>query len=57
MSAPLGPVIVWENNGYEGWHPTSFETVKEALLAQRYNSEFVITRAVVFDVVEQKPAP
>jgi hypothetical protein len=48
-----GPIVVWENYGYEGWHPKSYATVKEALLGQRYNSEFCITRIVDFECVER----
>lgn len=48
-----GPYIVWENYGCEGWQPKSYPTLKEALCAQRYNSEFVITTLTSFDVVEQ----
>lgn len=48
-----GPYIVWENYGYAGWQPKSYSTLKEALTAQRYNSEFVITRLSDFEVVEQ----
>jgi len=47
-----GPFIVWENYGYEGWQPKSYPTLKAALSAQRYNSEFVVTKAVDFDVIE-----
>jgi hypothetical protein len=49
-----GPVIVWENCGYEGWRPKSFPDLKAALLATRYNSEFVVTERVEFDVVKAK---
>jgi hypothetical protein len=47
-----GPVIVWENYGCEGWQPKSYPTLKDALLAARYNSEFVFTKRAEFDVVE-----
>jgi hypothetical protein len=53
MSADAaGPVIVWENYGYEGWHPKSYPDLKAALVATRYNSEFVVTERVEFDVVK-----
>lgn len=48
-----GPIIVWVNYGYEGWQPESFESVKTALLAPRYGSEFVITKLVDFDTTEK----
>lgn len=47
-----GPIIVWVNYGYDGWAPTSYLTVKDALLGGRHGSEFVITRLVAFDVIE-----
>jgi hypothetical protein len=51
--ATNGPFIVWQDYGYEGWAPTSYATLKEALEAHRYQSEFVITKRVEFDVVER----
>jgi hypothetical protein len=42
------PVIVWENCGYEG------PDLKAVLLATRYNSEFVVTERVEFDVAKAK---
>lgn len=54
MKEAEGPIIVWENLGYEGWHPKSFVTIKEALLATRYSSEFVLTRLIEFDVLEKQ---
>ena len=54
MSAPediRGPVIVWENYGYEGWQPKSFATFKEALMSHRFSSDFVVTSLVDFEVV------
>lgn len=53
----VGPIVVWENYGYEGWHPKSFATVKEALLGERYNSEFVITKRMEFDVIDKTDTP
>ena len=47
-----GPVVLWENYGCEGWKPKSYGTIKEALMDTRYNSEFVVTRIVDFDVKE-----
>lgn len=51
-----GPFIVWTDYGCEGWHPTSYATLKEAVSAPRYNSRVTITRLVEFDVSE-KDAP
>lgn len=50
-----GPFTVWINYGL-GWHPYSFDTLKEALLWDRYgNSEFTITRSVQYEVHETRP--
>ena len=54
MSDTAGPFIVWENHGYEGWLPTSYQTLKEALLGHKYASECVITKTVDY-VVEELP--
>lgn len=52
MSEDLkGPFIRWLNYGYEGWKPSSFQTLKEAIEAQRYGEEMVITKRVKWDVV------
>lgn len=48
-----GPIILWRDYGYEGWKPTSFPDIKSALLSERYESSFVITRIVDFDVKEK----
>jgi hypothetical protein len=49
-----GPIIVWVNYGYEGWQPKSYHTLKEALLGERYSTEFVVTRLVTYEVTEVK---
>lgn len=46
-----GPYIVWQNYGTDGWSPTEFSTLKEALMATKYVS-FVVTKLVEFDVIE-----
>lgn len=52
-----GPIIRWDNYGYEGWKPRSFATVKDAVTDEQYGNEYVVTRAVQFDVTEQGPRP
>ena len=47
-----GPYIVWENLGYEGWHPRSFDDLTVALEYQRYSSEFVVTKVLKYKVEE-----
>lgn len=49
----IGPYVVWVNNGYEGWRPTSYNTLKEALEGQKF-SEWCITKIVDFDVTERE---
>ena len=47
-----GPFIVWENVGYEGWHPKSYQTLKDAVSDKRYQLTFVITKRVEYEVLE-----
>ena len=47
-----GPYIVWEYYGYEGWHPKSYPDLASALTAQRFNSQWEITKKVEFTVME-----
>jgi hypothetical protein len=48
-----GPIILWVDYGYEGWRPQSFDTIKEALEAEKYMSKYIITRIVQYDVQEK----
>ena len=47
-----GPYIVWENNYCEGWQPTSFNTILEALEKQKYSIEWLITKTISYEVKE-----
>ena len=47
-----GPYILWQNYGYEGWQPKSFLTLEDALLAEKYSTEFIITKPVNFEAKE-----
>lgn len=39
-----GPIIVWKYNGYEGWGPTSYPTLLDALANDNsYGNERVFT--------------
>ena len=51
-----GPYIVWVDGGaYEGWRPTSFVSLKEAVLFnETYGSPFVITKIVDVEVSEKQ---
>lgn len=50
-----GPIILWVNYGVEGWQPKSFRSIIEALMSERYTSEFVITASI--DLVENQGEP
>lgn len=52
MDGTEGPIILWVNYGYEGWKPESFPSVRAALEAQKYQSEYIITRQVTYEVKE-----
>ena len=52
-----GPYIVWEHYGYEGWQPKSFPTLEEAVRAHRFQSEWVVTKVVLFEVVAREDSP
>ena len=42
-----GPYIIWLDGGCEGWHPTSCDTLTEAVFnVERYSQRFVITKVV-----------
>ena len=49
-----GPYIVWLNYGYDGWYPDSYNTLKEALEADKYSSEYVITKKCEYEIVEKE---
>jgi hypothetical protein len=50
--AAQGPIIVWHDYGCEGWLPSSYPTLKAALLSWRPSREYVITKKLDFKVVE-----
>lgn len=47
----VGPFIIWQNYGYEGWKPHSFNSIEEALKSELYN-EWIITKRIDFKAVE-----
>lgn len=47
-----GPIIRWHDYGYEGWKPTSFKTVKDAMIGLDRGD--IITRCVEFEIVEKQ---
>jgi hypothetical protein len=47
-----GPFIVWTYYGYDRWLPTSYPSIEKALEGTRYNSNWVLTRPVSYEVTE-----
>ncbi len=47
----IGPYILWVDYGYEGWKPRSFNSINEALKADKFN-EWIITKRVDFEAKE-----
>jgi hypothetical protein len=50
--APEGPYTVWVDMGYDGWGFCDYATLKEALEAQKYSSNWVIQKRVGYEVRE-----
>ncbi len=46
-----GPYIVWTDYGVEGWKPTSYEDLADALTAPSYSSQWCITKIVKLEVL------
>jgi hypothetical protein len=51
---PKGPYTVWTDHGYDGWSPTDYETLDEAIAHESYGSEKHISKPVKFTVVDQE---
>jgi hypothetical protein len=49
-----GPYVTWIDNGCEGWAPRSFDTLREAVIAETYGSDVVVTKVVQFETEERK---
>jgi hypothetical protein len=47
----VGPIILWVDYGYEGWKPTSFQSIEDALKSEYYGN-WIITRRVDWKVTE-----
>lgn len=44
---------LWVNYGYDGWSLTEYDTIEEALKAETYGSDWVITKRVDYEVKEK----
>lgn len=56
-STPSGPYTVWENYGTEGWKPTDYPTLQEAVAAHKFCSEWVVMRSVKWEAVDKTDEP
>jgi hypothetical protein len=58
MSArtPTGPIIVWQDYGCEGWHPTSYATLAEALTKGGIDANHVVTQHIDIAAHVREPA-
>lgn len=45
-----GPYIRWDNYGYEGWKPISYDTLNETLTDQRFASQACITKLAKYEL-------
>ena len=48
----VGPIILWVDNGCEGWQPRSYNSIDEALKAGKYSS-WIITKRVEWRAIEK----
>lgn len=53
---PNGPFTVWLDGGYDGWSPTDYPTLRAALEAEKYSSNWVIMKVVDYTITEIEPA-
>ena len=49
---PQGPYTLWLDYGYEGWKPTDFATLRAALEADKYSSNWHISRPATYSIIE-----
>jgi len=46
--------IVWTNSGCEGWYPSEYDTLEEAVNHESYGMKKIITTEVKYTVKEQE---
>lgn len=51
-SGPRGPYTVWTKNGSEGWSWCDYQTLEDAVLVEKYTTEWVVTKPVDFQISE-----
>lgn len=44
--------ILWRDYGSDGWQPTGFKTLKEALESEKHYSNWIITKKVNYEIKE-----
>jgi hypothetical protein len=53
---PKGPYVLWKYHTYEGWNHEDYQTLKEAIEAEKHTSVWVITRGPIdYSVTEATP--
>jgi hypothetical protein len=48
----MNKYIVWVRNGCDGWSPTEYITLEEAIHHESYGSEKIITKEVRYEIKE-----
>ena len=51
MTKPTGPYIKWEDYGSDGWKPTSYATLEDAVKDKAWYDS-IITKEVTYKVEE-----
>ena len=49
----MNKYIVWVNYGCEGWSPSFYDTLEEAIKHESYGMDKIITTEVKFEIVEK----
>ena len=51
------PFIVWVDYGSEGWSPTGYDTLKDAITDTKYTSRWIVTKRVEWEPVAARAEP
>ncbi len=46
--------ILWQDYGYDGWSPTPFDTLQEALESQKITYNWIITEPSTYTIISMK---
>jgi hypothetical protein len=53
MYKPTKKYLLWINYGCEGWGFYEYDTIEECLTHENYGNDFIITKAVDWEVKEK----